>query len=64
MKFCTAILPPVVSAPEQEAAGVTADVIRLSTGPGDIAEILWDLAPATVYLWDFTAAACFIAFFW
>ncbi len=35
-----------LSAPEQEAAGVTADMIRLSIGLEDIDDILWDLDQA------------------
>jgi O-acetylhomoserine (thiol)-lyase len=35
-----------LSAPEQEAAGVTADLIRLSIGLEDIDDILWDLDQA------------------
>ena len=35
-----------MSAAEQEAAGVTADLIRLSIGLEDIDDILWDLDQA------------------
>ncbi len=35
-----------LSAAEQEAAGVTADMIRLSIGLEDIDDILWDLDQA------------------
>ena len=35
-----------LSAPEQEAAGVTPDLVRLSIGLEDIEDILWDIDQA------------------